>query len=226
MAEGRRGRALGQLVHLRLDADEHHPLLVRRRLVVDDLSVVERRVAVEDLLRLRLALHRPMEDGARGHHRHGRRRDPLPEDHRLGELVRLHLRFHVHIEDLQVVAGLERDHLGNRIHDRGIGGDGTARRLRRSRHVDDHHLHLPIHLLADANVLLALHCERGEANELRIDAHIGELDQLRGRASRRRRQRSDRGGEGLSATCAATPAPAEEESRADQGRWSRAQQTS
>eukprot|EP00965_Chrysotila_dentata_P232707 6199152-Pleurochrysis_carterae.AAC.3 len=41
--------------HLRLDANEHHPLLVGRGLVVDDLRVVERWVAVEDLDWLRLA---------------------------------------------------------------------------------------------------------------------------------------------------------------------------
>ena len=132
-----------------------------------------------------LTLHGPVEDGGGGDHSDGGGRDPFPEDYRLGQLVRLHLRLHLHVEDLEVVACLQGNHLGNGIHDGRIGCDRTALRLLRSCHVDDDNLHLAVDLLANANVLLALHGQRREADKLRVDAHIRELDQLQSPSKRR-----------------------------------------
>ena len=132
-----------------------------------------------------LTLHGPVEDGGGGDHSDGGGRDPFPEDYRLGQLVRLHLRLHLHVEYLKVVARLEGDHLGNRIHDRRFRRDRPPLRLRRIRHVDYDNLDLAIHFLTDTNVLLALHGQRREADKLRVDAHIRELDQLQSPSKRR-----------------------------------------
>ena len=77
-------------------------------------------------------------------------------------LMRLHLRLHLHVENLQIVTSLKRDDLGNGIHDGRLGRDGPALRLSWACHIDDNNLYLTIHLLSDANVFLALHRERGE----------------------------------------------------------------
>ena len=52
------GAANGGGAHLGLDADQDHPLFAAADLVVDDLRVVERRVAVKHLDGLRLAWRR------------------------------------------------------------------------------------------------------------------------------------------------------------------------
>eukprot|EP00965_Chrysotila_dentata_P232706 6199152-Pleurochrysis_carterae.AAC.2 len=122
--------------------------------------------------------HGPVVDGVSGDEGNGRGGDPLPEDDGLSKLVALHLALHLHVEDLEVRACLQRDHFGDRVHDGRLGSDGSSVRLRRVRHLDNDNLRLPVHLLADADVLVAFHRERCKADVLWVDAHIGKVQEL------------------------------------------------
>ena len=97
------------LVLLRLYANQEEPLLCLVCAVVNDLAVVERRVAVKHLLRLRVALHGPVVDVGLGYQGDGVQADPLPEDDTLRHVVRLHLAFHLQVEDLKCTASWWRE---------------------------------------------------------------------------------------------------------------------
>ena len=58
-----------------------------------------------------------------------RRGDPSPEDDRLGHLVALHLRFHLDVEDLQVILGRSR-HVRLQRKKRKGGKEGMRSRVR------------------------------------------------------------------------------------------------
>ncbi len=162
-------------VALYLGADEHQPLQLVVGAVVDDLAAVEVGVALKDLGRRRVALHRPVEDGLLGDEGDRLDVDPLPEDDVLRHRVRLHHRLHLDVEDLQRARRLQCDHLRRGVHDGGVGADRPADRRLRVGHVDDHHLGgLPL-LLADADELVALHGEHVEANARLVDPDLGQL---------------------------------------------------
>jgi len=65
-------------------------------------------------------LHVPVVDSGGGDKTKLGGGDPLPKHHLLWHLVRLHLRLHLQVEDLQMVRGgachdcLQRDHLSQR----------------------------------------------------------------------------------------------------------------
>jgi len=70
----------------------------------------------------------------------------------------------------------ERDDFARWIHDRWIGRDRSSYRIRRVVHVDDHDLRRFADLLADADKLVRLHCQRAEPDVGRIDAEVLQLD--------------------------------------------------
>lgn len=97
---------------------------------------------------------------------------------------------------------LERDDLRDRVHDGRIRRNGAALDVARVGHVDDDDLHLPVDLLADADVLVRLHRERVERDILLVDAQRDQLPEEegnsrsaeRGAARPRRRERTGRAG--------------------------------
>ena len=93
------------LVLLGLDSNQEEPLLHLVCAVVDDLAFIERRVAIEHLLRLRVSLHGPMVDAGLGYQGDGVEADPLPEDDSLRHVVGFHFALHLQIEDLKRTAG-------------------------------------------------------------------------------------------------------------------------
>ena len=68
----------------------------------------------------------------------------------------------------------EREDSGIGVHERRVGGDRAPERLHGHGHVDDDDAVLRGGL-ADADVLLRLHGDMGEGDELRGDAQAGEL---------------------------------------------------
>ena len=74
----------------------------------------------------------------------------------------------------QQVRTFEGEDPGIGVHEGGVGGDGAAERLHGHGHVNDDDAVLRGGL-ADADVLLRLHGDVGEGDELRRDAQAGEL---------------------------------------------------
>ena len=113
----------------------------------------------------------------------------------LGHLVRLHLRLRIDVEDLKVIlrgsrhGSLERDHLGRRVHERRVRGDGSLHGRHWLGHVDDDD-GVGRTSLAHADELLRLHREVGEGDVLRIDAGGGELQKGKRRDGRFRIERT------------------------------------
>lgn len=157
------------------DADQEQPRLLRIRAVVNNLAIIKRRMALEHLDGLRVALHRPVEDARLGDQRERVERDPLPEHNVLGHCVRLHLRLHLDVEDLQGFLRLQGDDFAGRVHDGRVGADGPPDRVRRVTHVDDDDLRGLADLLADADELVGLHRQVTEGDRRRLDADSREL---------------------------------------------------
>lgn len=95
----------GVAAYLRRNPNEQQPLLFGVRAVVDDLTARQAGVPVEDLDRLRVALHAPVVDGAVRHQGNRVERDPLPEGHVVRHGVCLHLALHLNVENLQSLCG-------------------------------------------------------------------------------------------------------------------------
>jgi len=97
--------------------------------------------------------------------------------------MRLYLSLSLNIEYLKVILccprylGFEREDSGVWVHERRVGGDGPSERLHGHGHVDDDDAVLRGGL-ADADVLLRLHGDMGEGDELRGDAQAGEREGL------------------------------------------------
>ena len=132
-------------------------------------------MSVEDFCWLTVPLHGPVVDRGLRHQGDHVLRDPLPEDDVVRHRVRLHLGLHLNVEDLQRLLGLEGDHLTGRVHDGGVGADGTPDGVGGVGHVDDDHLGRLPHLLPHADELVALHGEGVEADVGGIDSDICEL---------------------------------------------------
>lgn len=66
--------------------------------------------------------------------------------------------------------------LRRRVHDGRIGSDGAPNGVGRVTEIDDDHLGRLPHLLSHTDELIGLHCERGKANLLDVDANILELE--------------------------------------------------
>ncbi len=145
--------------------------------VVDDLAAVEVGVALKDLGRRRVALHRPVEDGLLGDQGNGLDVDPLPEDNVLRHIVRLPRQVNLVEGSLQRegVFQPQGDQLRPGVHDDGVGADRQADQRLRVGHVDDHHLGGLLLLLADADELVALHGERVGADARLVDPNLGQL---------------------------------------------------
>lgn len=97
--------------------------------------------------------------------------------------MRLYLSLSLNIEYLKVILccprylGFEREDSGIGVHERRVGGDRAPERLHGHGHVDDDDAVLRGGL-ADADVLLRLHGDMGEGDELRGDAQAGEREGL------------------------------------------------
>lgn len=72
---------------------------------------------------------------------------------------------------------LKRNHLGRRVHDGALGGNGSPDGICRVGHVDDDHLRRLADFLAHADKLVALHCERRKRDVGHIDADARQLSQ-------------------------------------------------
>jgi hypothetical protein len=106
--------------------------------------------------------------------------DPLPKDDIFCHDVRLHLAFHLDVEDLESLLSLQRDHLRGRVHDGRVGRDGAADGVGGVGHIDDDHLVGLAHFFADTDELVRLHGEAVKADIGSADADIGELAEERG----------------------------------------------
>lgn len=95
----------------------------------------------------------------------------------------LDLSLSLDVEYLEVILccsrylGFEGEDPGVGVHEGGVGGDGPSERLHGHGHVDDDDAVLRGGL-ADADVLLRLHGDVGEGDELRRDAQAGERERL------------------------------------------------
>ena len=97
--------------------------------------------------------------------------------------MRLYFSFSFNIEYLQVILccsrylGFEGEDSGVGVHERGVGGDGPAEGLHGHGQVDDDDAVLR-RGLADADVLVRLHGDMGEGDELRRDPQAREREGL------------------------------------------------
>ena len=83
---------------------------VSRSPVVDDLATGQTGMSVEDLDGSGVALHGPMEDARLRHEGDRVQRDPLPEDNVVRHRVRLHLRLHLDVENLEGLLRCKNSH--------------------------------------------------------------------------------------------------------------------
>ena len=90
---------------------------VEKKTVCPHLTTREAGMSVEDFCWLAVPLHGPVIDRGLRHQGHHILGDPLPEDDVIRHGVRLHLRLHLDIEDLQSLLGLEGDNLAGGVHD-------------------------------------------------------------------------------------------------------------
>ena len=107
---------------------QQQPLPVRACLIVYDLAVRKRSVPVEHLHGSRVAVHGPVHDRCLRHHRDRVWCDPPPESDvcSFRQLVALHLRLHLNIENLHVLAAPQREYLGSICGGRGSHATQTT----------------------------------------------------------------------------------------------------
>lgn len=95
----------------------------------------------------------------------------------------LHFRFHLNVKYLQVILcgsrklSFKSEDSRIRVHESGVRSDGPPERLVGHAHVDNDHAVLG-RRLPNANVLVRLHGDVGERDELRIDANAGKRESL------------------------------------------------
>mmetsp|Transcript_8388 Transcript_8388/g.21650 ORF Transcript_8388/g.21650 Transcript_8388/m.21650 type:complete len:221 (+) Transcript_8388:4626-5288(+) len=178
--------ALHQLRPLRRtgrNADQHSPLAGGINTIVDDLGAVQIGRAVKHLGRRAVARHVPVVHRRSCHQAELGGGDPLPEHHLLRHRLRLELLLLLEIKDLERVIGgarglcLEGNDLLIGVHDSRISRDLAARRLQRRCHVDNDQAVLR-RRFTYADVLFGLHGNIGEGDELLVDAHVGQHQQL------------------------------------------------
>mmetsp|Transcript_10294 Transcript_10294/g.24655 ORF Transcript_10294/g.24655 Transcript_10294/m.24655 type:complete len:358 (+) Transcript_10294:4241-5314(+) len=162
-----------------LDAHDHEPLAVHRRLVVDDLSPLQRRITVEHLHGRILAVHRPVVARRVGHDGHGGTADPCPVSNGLpaGHLGLLNFALHLKVVDLQLVSSAHRDVLRVFVQHSRVGthGDLVGHAARGSVHDGDGALLLVDH----AHAAVTRQRQRAEVDRIRRDAERWQVKDMR-----------------------------------------------
>uniref|UniRef100_A0A1I8JFC5 NAD-specific glutamate dehydrogenase n=1 Tax=Macrostomum lignano TaxID=282301 RepID=A0A1I8JFC5_9PLAT len=125
--------------------------------IVNYLTAGQRGMPIEHLHWSRVALQTPMISGRLRHQSDSIDSNPTPEGDLFGHGVRFDFRFQFDVEYLQTLAGLQRDHFANGIHDGTIGRYWPPSRIIVIVHVHNHYLGGFANFLSDADEPIRLH---------------------------------------------------------------------